>query len=254
MPAVGRPDLWRPVEGLPDHPMRAIAGAVVGNGVRLRIEVGPKNKVGSDYFRITLVTDRSGAADEPVCFGLINRGPFPGFNWVEVTDFQGRFPLAGETVEVPEGIDGNIVKTLGRLVPAGGHLMMEYDSAHRAVTARALAQRVPPVATPLGGMMFAANCGTWFTDWYISEGGREGARKLQGFRAVDAEHAARRGREMLEGLEAFLGRAKDCDWDVQAACIPVAQAAITALRARLGVPDGPLPERPEDRLQARPRI
>jgi len=235
-----RADLWRPVDTLPVHPMREIEGAIMGNGVRLRVEVGPKNHVGSDYFRITLVTDLHGPADEPVCFGLINRGAYPGFNWVEVTDFQGRFPLAGETVEVPEGIDGALVKALGRLVPPGGHLMMEYDSRHRAMTARALAQRVPPAATPLGGMMFAAQCGTWFTDWYISEGGREGARKLQGFRAVDAAHAERRGREMLDGLEAFLGRAKDCDWDVQAACIPIAQATVTALRARLAVPDGPL--------------
>jgi len=240
MPATGRPDLWQPVEAVPDHPMLAINGAVVGNGVRLRFEIGPKSKVGSDYFRAILISDRSGAADEPVCSGLINRGKFPGFNWVEVTDFLGRLTLAGDTVEVPEGIDGNIVKTLGRLVPAGGHLMMEYDSRHRASTAKALAQRVPPVATPLGGMMFAANCGTWFTDWYISEGGREGPRKLQGFRAVDAAHAARRGSEMLEGLEAFLGRARDCDWDVQAACIPIAQATVTALRARLEVPDGPM--------------
>jgi hypothetical protein len=234
------PDIWQPVQSLPDHPMRAVNGAVVGNGVRLSIEIGPKSKVGSDYFRVILDTD-SGFTDEAVCSGLINRGPFPGFNWVEVTDFQGRLTLAGEAVQIPEGIDGNIVKTLGRLVPVGGHLMMEYDSPHRAITAKALSQRVPPVATPLGGMMFAANCGTWFTDWYISEGGREGPRKLQGFRAVDTEHAERRGREMLEGLEAFLGRAKDCDWDVQAACIPIAQATVTALRARLAVPDGPMP-------------
>ncbi len=240
MPATSRPDLWQPVEALPDHPMRPLEGAIVGNGVRLHVEIGPKSKVGSDYYRITLVADLQGAADEAVCSGLINRGRYPGFNWVEVTDFLGRFPLAGSVVEVPEGIDGAIVKALGQLVPVGGHLMMEYDSTHRAITAKALAQRVPPVATPLGGMMFAAGCGTWFTDWYISEGGREGPRKLQGFRAVDAEHASRRGREMLEGLEAFLGRAKDCDWDVQAACIPIAQAMVTALRARLDVPDGPM--------------
>ena len=240
MPATGRSDLLQRVETLPDHPMRAINGAVVGNGVRLRIEIGPKNKVGSDYYRIFIVSDAMGEADEPVCSGLINRGAFPGFNWVEVTDFQARLTLKGEAIQIPEGIDGNIVKTLGRLVPTGGHLMMEYDSAHRRITAKALAEQVPPVATPLGGMMFAANCGTWFTDWYISEGGREGPRKLQGFRAVDAEHAARRGREMLNGLEAFLGRARDCDWDVQAACIPVAQATVTALRARLDVPDGPM--------------
>ena len=47
MPATGRSDLWQRVETLPDHPMRAINCAVVGNGVRLRIEIGPVPITGS---------------------------------------------------------------------------------------------------------------------------------------------------------------------------------------------------------------
>ena len=232
---------WRPAAATPGHALGAIDGVAVGNGVTLAIEIGPKSKVGSDYFRAFLVSHDLGRTGVPVVSGLINRGPFPGYNWVEASDSTHRLPVAdGDEVSVPEGIDLRIVQALASLVPPGGHLMLEYDSPHRAVTARALAANVPPVATPLGAMMFAAGCGIAFTDWYISEGGREGPRKLQGFRALDAEHEQRRGREMLIALEAFMGRSKDVDWDVQIAVRPLAQAAITVLRARLDVPPGPL--------------
>lgn len=236
-----RPSPWRPVAEAPGHALCAIDGAEVGNGVSLLIEIGPRNKVGSDYFRAFLVSDSLGRLAEPVLWGLINRGPFPGFNWVEVTDSTNRVALeSGDEVQIPEGIELQVVRTLATLVPAGGHLMLEYDSRHRAGTARALMARVPPVATPLGAMMFAAGCGVAFTDWYISEGGREGARKLQGFRALDAAHEDRRGREMLNALEAFMPRVRDLDWDIQAAVRPLAEVAITVLRDRFAVPHGPI--------------
>ena len=236
------PSPWRPLAAAPAHPLAAIEGTEVGAGVRLALELGPKSKVGSDYFRAFLVSDRLGRTTTPVLWGLINRGPFPGYNWVEVTDAANRVVMeGGDEVEIPEGIDLELVRALGSLVPVGGHLMIEYDSAHRQSTARALVANVPPVATPVGAMMFAAGCGVAFTDWYISEGGREGARKLQGFRAADAAHEERRGRQMLLALEAFMPRVRDLDWDIQAAVRPLAEAAITVLRERFAVPDGPLP-------------
>lgn len=229
---------WRPASEAAEHPLSRLDGAEVGNGVLLRIELGPKNRVGSDYFRAFLVSDQLGETVEPVLLGLQNRGPYPGYNWVEVIDFQGRLTVDGGQVEVPAGIDQEIVSALASTVPAGGHLMMEYDSAHRSMTRRALAARVPPVATPLGGMMFAAGC-IAFTDWYISEGGREGPRKLQGFVAVNEQHVQQRSREMLLELEAFMQRSRDLEWDVQAATRPLAEAAITVLRNRLDLPEGP---------------
>lgn len=232
---------WRPLSAAPGHPLCAIDGVEVGNGVRLAVEVGPKNAVGSDYFCAFLVSDSLGRTAEPVLRGLINRGPFPGYNWVEVTDSTNRVTLeSGDAVEVPEGVELQIVHALASLVPRGGHLMIEYDAPHRDSTARALMANVPPVATPLGAMMFAAGCGVHFTDWYIAEGGREGARKLQGFRAYDAKHEDRRGRDTLNALEAFMPHVRDLDWDIQAAVRPLAEAAITVLRDRFEVPEGPI--------------
>lgn len=219
----------------PGHPLNKLDAAEVGEGVRLVVEAGPRNRSGATYFRAFLDAAEVGRTLEPVLAGLHATGPYPGFNWVEVTEFSGQVPVAAGNVDVPEGIDLQIVQALASLVPAGGHLMMEYESSHRRLTARALAQGVPPVATPLGAMMFSVGCGVAIRDWYIAEGGREGPRKLQGFRAVDIEHGTRRAREMLLELEAFMDASADLDWDLQVKCRPLAEATITVLRGRLNI-------------------
>jgi hypothetical protein len=220
---------WRPAASEPAHPLARLDGATVGEDVRLEVQLGPKNHVGSTYFRLYLVTEAFGRVTEPVVFGLQNSGPYPGYNWVEIIEWRDVLPLAdGRSVEVPAGIERQVFRRLGELAPPGGHLMAEYDSPARVITARALYLKVPPAATPLGAMLAAAGCGDAFRDWYISEGGREGPRKLQGFRAVDAEHARTRALETITALEAFIERDDDLDWDVLAQCRPIAQEALQA--------------------------
>lgn len=224
--------LWRPASAAPEAGPARWDGAAVGDDVTLDVWVGPANRVGARYFRCYLVSDL-GRTLEPVVFGLQNSGPYPGYNWVEVIDYQAIVPLAdGREVEIPDGIEHRIFAQLATLVPAGGHLMAEYDSAARRTTALALAARVPPLATPLGALMAEVGCGDAFRDWYVAEGGREGRRKLQGFHAVDEEHARRRGLEMVADLEVFLRGSADLDWNLQAKTRPLAQAAIERLLAR----------------------
>ena len=97
---------------------------------------------------------------------------------------------------------------------------------------QALAAHVPPLATPLGALLYSAGCGDAFRDWYTPEGGREGGRKLQGFRAIDDAQRQRRGLEMLVELRAFMARSADLDWGLQAQTRPIADAAIEALSTR----------------------
>ena len=230
---------WRRASKEPAHPLARLEGAEVGEDVRLEVHLGPKNHVGSTYFRVYLVTEAFGPVVEPLIFGLENRGPYPGYNWLEVIDWSDVLPLSdGRTVEVPAGIERQVFRKLGELVPVGGHLMAEYDSPGRVITAKALYLKVPPAATPLGAMLTVAGCGDAFRDWYISEGGREGPRKLQGFRAVNAEHARTRGLETIAALEAFLERDDDIDWDVLAQCRPIAQERLVELQARYAGPTG----------------
>ncbi len=228
---------WAPASTRADHPLAALEGMGVGEDVRLEVQLGPRSNVGSTYFRLYLVTSSFGRVAAPVVFGLQNNGPFPGYNWVEVIEWRDILPLEdGRSVEVPAGIERLVFQRLGDLVPPGGHMMAEYESPSRFLTARALALKVPPIATPLGALLASAGCGAAFKDWYISEGGREGPRKLQGFRALNREHSRVRATEMVANLEAFLERDEDIDWDVLAQCRPIAEEALTALRQELDRP------------------
>lgn len=224
---------WRRAQTVEGHPLGRLDGSGVGDGVRMAIWLGPRNHVGSSYFRAYLETDDFGRTTAPVVFGMQNAGPYPGYNWVEILEWRDVLPLEdGRSVEVPAGVERLIFVRLGELVPPGGHFMAEYESPSRVITARALALRVPPAATPLGALLAAAGCGDAFKDWYISEGGREGPRKLQGFHAVDETHAQQRARETRAALEAFLERGDDLDWNVLAQTRPIAQEALARLAER----------------------
>ena len=229
-------DRWLAAADLPGHPLAALDAAEVGQGVRLVVEVGPRvrGSIASRWFRAYLDEATLGRTLEPVLTGIHHDHSVTSLAGVEVTDFRGNVPVAGGDVDVPEGIDLQIVEALAKLVPPGGALMMEYESAHRRSTARALAQRVPAAATPLGGLMFAAGCGMAFQDRHTAGGGRSGRRALAGYRAVSVEHEMARGPAMLTELDHFLGHSADLDWDLQLKCRPLAEAAITVLRVRLG--------------------
>ena len=224
---------WQPALERPDHPLAAIDGAPLGGGLRLVVLLGPRSSVGSTYFRCML-DGPGGATSAPVIFGLQNSGPFPGFNWIEVLDYSDAPPLAGGGAQpVSPGVERALFGQLASLVPAGGHLMAEYDSRPRASTARALAADVPPVATPLGALLFDLGCGVAFRDWYISEGGREGPRKLQGFRATNEEHARTRGLETIAVLDAFLEGVRP-GGELRTLTEPLARRVRDELRERYG--------------------
>ena len=225
---------WRFAGGVEEVALARIAGAPVADDATIEPWVGPRNSVGALYFRCYLVTE-IGRTREPVVFGLQHQGPFPGNNWVDVAEYRDVLTLPDErAVEVSEGIERRIFGWLAGLVPPGGHLMAEYESPSRTLTARALALGVPPVATPLGATLRAVGCGAAIRDWYFPEGGREGPRKLQGFRAVDSAHERRRAAEMVQGLQAFLADERDLDWDVLGFTRPIARTALEELSALAG--------------------
>ena len=233
MPA-NDPIPWSPASEEPDHALSALDGATVGQGVTLRVELAPTARRGARPFRAFLDSADLGTTLAPIVTGAHRASDTPAMNWVEVTDFAASVPVSGGDVEIPEGIDIQVLQALASLVPPGGHLIAEYASEHRRTTDRALRQGVPPAATPLGGMMFAAGCGVAFRDWRVA-GSSEGARRLQGYRAADIGHEARRAPETLAALERFMDTSAELDWDLQLKCRPLAEAAITVLRARLGV-------------------
>lgn len=211
------------------HALSSLHGAAIGP-YRLIVLLGPKNHVGSQFFQVFLA-DRDGAlADGPLALGLHNSGPYPGFNWVELTRYNSRLPIAGEDVDLSEGdLDRELFRLLAELVPAGGHLMVEYDSPSQQETARALTSGVPPAATETGYRMFEAGCRS-FRDWYIPEGGREGPRKLQGFKPYNEEIAREKTDALREELEAFVSKSGEVyGEEIAARAVERAKQALSGL-------------------------
>jgi hypothetical protein len=200
-----------------DHPLGRLQGRGLGPA-RLLVLLGPKNAVGAVYFQAFLRLTDGRLSSEPLLLGLHNSGRYPAYNWIDVIRYE-----AGATFEGSErldlaarGLDRRLFRLLGQLIPPGGHLMVEYESEGQRLTQRMLTLGVPPVATPLGYLLFLSGCGASFRDWYISEGGREGPRKLQGFKPLDAEDARRKGHSMAKELRQFLARTpsrEDRQWE-----------------------------------------
>ncbi len=180
--------------------------------------LGPTSRFGARYFALFLKCADGVLTADPVLSGLHRTGPLPSYNWIEVAETNEQVVLSdGSDVDVgPEGIERLFGLLLASL-PPGGHLMVEYDSAQRAETARALVHGVPALATPLGELLFRIGCGARFKDWQIAEGGSEGPRKLQAYKPPSPEHAHRWRREVAQELQAFLQRPPPTSQIVQAA-------------------------------------
>jgi hypothetical protein len=178
------------------HPLLGLEGRRLAGG-RLRLLLGPTSRFGALYFRLHL--ERDGCLSrEPVLIGLYHSGPYPGYNWIEVAQVNDHLTFEARGVEPAIAIAAaglrRLMALLGELIPPGGHLMLEYESPRWALTARALNLGAPPAATELGELLRAAGCAAHIRNWDIAEGGREGPRKLQGFKPLD-EGRARSARE-----------------------------------------------------------
>jgi hypothetical protein len=194
--------LWAPPDD--DHPLAALQGQRLGDH-RLVLLFGPKNNVGSRYFQLLLVDGGGRLSDAALAMGLHNSGPYPGFNWVELATYDAWPAFHGKIADLAaEGLDIRLFDLLSGLVPPGGHVMVEYESPSQRDTERIVTLGYPPATSPLGYLMFLAGCRS-YRDWYISEGGREGPRKLQGFKplneAIALEKIAALRRELMSLLK-----------------------------------------------------
>ncbi|MEO8457300.1 MAG: DUF1122 family protein, partial [Chloroflexota bacterium] len=170
-----------------DHPISHFDGLPLGE-YRIHALLGPKNKVGSRWFRLFLADTDGNLADEQMALGLFGAGPYPAFNWLEFTQFEEILHFTdAQSVDLWQtGLERPLFEAMSSLIPPGGHLMAEYDSPSHKATERILTLRYPPAASPIGYLMFQAGVRS-YRDWYISEGGREGPRKLQGFKPLNED-------------------------------------------------------------------
>ena len=104
------------------------------------------------------------------------------------------------------GLEARMIDLMGELIPAGGHLMIDYENPGQEETFAELGLRVPPPASYLGSLMFQAGFRGDFKDWYFSEGGHEGPRKLQANKSPDRAAARRAIANHRRELSAFVAR------------------------------------------------
>ena len=190
-----------------EHPLARLHGARLGDH-RLLVLLGPKNNVGSRYFQLFLADASGRLGDEPLALGLYSAGPFPAYNWIELSQYRPVLRFAGQVSDLAsEGLDRKLFEMLSELVPPGGHMMVEYDSPGQRASERMLTRGYPPVVSPLGYLMFRAGCRS-YRDWYISEGGREGPRKLQCFKPLNEDIRREKEEQLREELNALLARSE----------------------------------------------
>ena len=191
-----------------EHPIAPLDGLALGE-LRLLALLGPKNAVGSRYFQLFAADGDGRLADDALALGLFGEGPYPAYNWVELTQFREALKLGETTIDLwASGLETALFAALSGLVPVGGHLMAEYDSPTHKPTERILTLRYPPATTPIGYVMFEAGVRS-YRDWYISEGGREGPRKLQGFKPLNEEIAREKTANLRAEIETMLAAPED---------------------------------------------
>lgn len=190
--------------GLPgEHPIAGLDGLALGDYSTIAL-LGPKNAVGSRYFRLFLADAGGNLAEEQLALGLFGAGPYPAFNWVELTQYEELVHSGGKALDLWQtGLERPLFEAMSSLLPPGGHLMAEYDSPSHKPTERILTLRYPPACSPIGYLMFEAGVRS-YRDWYISEGGREGPRKLQGFKPLNEEIAREKAALLRTDLESAL--------------------------------------------------
>lgn len=220
---------WRLVD-ITRHPLGSLKGRALGN-YKLTVLLGEKNRVGATYFEIFLQTDAGEVSQEPLVIGLYGAGKYPSYNWIEVIKFEPHLRLNnGMEVSLNDELVQQVFQYLADLIPPGGHMMVEYDSPEQQDTARSLALGIPPVATPLGHLLFLVGCGAGFKDWHFAEGGAEGPRKLQGHKALDEGHARLKRDETARELTAFLERTQGTGSELERAARDRAVAILSQLR------------------------
>ena len=190
------------------HPLQKLEGAL-GNEYGIKVSRKQLKKSEQSFFQVFLIDKVCRKSEYPVFEGLYSLGIEPEIDgWIdghyyEEAVFKGRKFSLRET-----GMDLKLFKKLGSALKPSWSFMVAYETFGERgrtldETSRGLNCGIPPIATPLGYLLFTSGRFK-VKDWYFPEGGNEGMPKLEGIGAVDRLHATRMKRETAKELKLFL--------------------------------------------------
>jgi hypothetical protein len=164
-------------------------------------------RVGWLYVDVALVDPEGDVSTSRFVSAIVSGGGRGVKQWVECRIFPQVEFGNGRVVNAREWrFEADFIGLLGQLIPPGGHLMIDYDSGGQDLTLAELVAQVPPPASHLGELMFRAGFCGQFKDWYFSEGGHEGPRKLQANKSPNPAAAKAALLDHLRTLKQFVRR------------------------------------------------
>jgi len=207
----------------------------LSNEITLSTKTTPTSLRGRVYFDCLLKNGQGVFSTEAVFSGIFEQqDPVPGCvdgDYTENVRFQViNISLTDTRLDVP------LFKILGELVPAGGSFLVSYNptsnnSRVHKETKQALDRGYPPVATPLGYLLFLAGCGIGLKDSHSTEYGSGESAKLQGFKALNSEERKRKGLSLIRELHQFIGTSSEADDELARACKTRAFATIEKIQS-----------------------
>jgi hypothetical protein len=182
-----------------------LARSRIGRWRLILDEVRPlRMRVGWFYISVGLADADGRRIGGPVMTAIVSGGGRGVKPWIECRLYPEVMAGRRRIGTRVEGIEDELIAIMGAVIPPGGHLMIDYESGGQEQTLDELRLRVPPAATSLGARMLAAGLVGAFKDWYFSEGGHEGPRKLQANKPPDAAAARRAIADRIRELRGFL--------------------------------------------------
>lgn len=216
------------------HPLKKAEGEL-GNHFRIRIRIKQLRKAEQSFFQVFIIDKHGKESRQPVFEGLYSLGIEPDIDgWIDGHYYENaRFEK--ESINLSEaGLVSELFKKLGRTLKTSWSFMVAYEtfgetSRTLQETSQGLNCGIPPVATPIGYLLF--NTGrVKIKDWYFPEGGNEGLPKLEGIGAVDREHAARMRKETAKELKLFLKKGACHDTELEMPAIKRAAEVLKSIK------------------------
>jgi len=191
--------------------MRHLNQRNLSDEIMISVGISPALLAGRMHFDCLLKNRKGILSSAAVFSGIFNQGRHdPSVGCVDGDYFENATFQSVNISLTDTGLDVPLFKILGELVPAGGSFLVSYapvSAESKAIkqTEQALGRGYPPVATPIGYLLFLAGCGVKLTDRRSTHDKRRNPSKLQGFKPLNAEDGKRKGLSLIRVLHQFIG-------------------------------------------------